>query len=755
MRTARDGLLRSEGAGGWTHPLPLLCRRHAAAVAQVALLLAGVGLLAWACVDLRFRGAEGFPQGGICVPVAAAAALLAVGVALRSRFLRPALWFGLALVGQAAALQLIDAGHSVRYQHYRPLTALLTGPDRFLVACLVVQAALVFAALPSAVPGLVGWCRRHVGGWQLAAIGLLFCLTSATLSRDPSLYVTELCVATFVQVVGLANVLVLAAAVPEEAGTSLRKYLLRWFGSDAEHSSPRSAVRDPFALGAALWVTVLAILLGWLVYEYHPHIPDEVCYLSQARYLAEGRLAMPAPPVPSAFAVDLMTFEETRWYSCFPPGWPAMLAVGVVLGVPWLVNPVLAGVNVLLVFALLRRLYDRSLARLAVVLLCLSPWYVLMAMNLLAHTATLTCALLAALAIEWARDGGRPFWAGVAGAAIGLASLIRPLDGVILAGLFGLWAVGVGGSRLRAVCLLALALGVLATGGLVLPYNAWLTGDPLRFPVVAYFDRVYGSGTNAMGFGPQRGVGWTGLDPLPGHGLLDVLINGNMNLFSVNGELLGWSTGSLLLATLAVRWGWHSRADRLMLAAALGVVGAHTFYWFSGGPDFGARYWYLLLVPCIALTVRGVRGVASRLDGDGVGSAWRVLAGVAVLGLAALLTYIPWRALDKYHRYRGMSPELARLATECGWGKCLVLVRGNRHPDYASAAVYNPVDLDAPVPVYAWDRGPEVREQLLRAYPDRPVWIVEGPTITHQGYRIVEGPLCQRGAGGQCAGTAR
>ena len=90
---------------------------------------------------------------------------------------------------------------------------------------------------------------------------------------------------------------------------------------------------------------------------------------------------------------------------------------------------------------------------------------------------------------------------------------------------------------------------------------------------------------------------------------------------------------------------------------------------------------------------------------------------------------------------------LVRPAPRVGWehppakGELRSVVRGNRHPDYHSASAYNPVDLFAPVPVYAWDRGPAVRAKFLEAYPDRPVWILDGPTITHDGFRVIAGPL--------------
>jgi hypothetical protein len=70
-----------------------------------------------------------------------------------------------------------------------------------------------------------------------------------------------------------------------------------------------------------------------------------------------------------------------------------------------------------------------------------------------------------------------------------------------------------------------------------------------------------------------------------------------------------------------------------------------------------------------------------------------------------------------------------------------VLIRGNQHPEYDSAFVYNSTDLNGDGPVYAWDRNEETRQKLLKAYADRPVWIVEAPSITGGNYRVAAGPL--------------
>jgi hypothetical protein len=181
------------------------------------------------------------------------------------------------------------------------------------------------------------------------------------------------------------------------------------------------------------------------------------------------------------------------------------------------------------------------------------------------------------------------------------------------------------------------------------------------------------------------------------------------------------------------------------MLSVIGVVYlVHIFYWYSGGPDFGARYWYLMLIPCVALTVRGFEYLQNEIapkPGIAGLNGGRVPAALLLLCLFTLINYLPWRAIDKYYHYLNMRPDIRYLAEEYRFGKSLVLIRGARHPDYASAAIYNPLDLHADVPIYAWDRDAKTREQALIAYPDRQVWIIDGPTITQGGFKVVEGPL--------------
>ena len=628
------------------------------------------------------------------------------------------------------------------YQHYRLLSELFESTSLLAMVTFGLQVFFVSFGILKSLDRLVVVLKRNLKPKEIILIAITILLPSAAISASPQIYISEIAIAIFVILIQMGNIYLAVVSVPSRTLVSFSQGLELIQGGSQRSVNSRLNL-NWFVLISAIWVSASSVILNLTVYQSHPHIPDEVVYMYQARMLAQGQLSMPAPPVPEAFSIYLMQFNAGRWYPAPPVGWPAALALGTWLGAPWLVNPLLAGANVLLAYLVVSELYDRRLARMVVLLLCLSPWFIFMAMSFMTHTLTLTCALMAVLGVIRARQTGRAGWAWSAGLALGVCSLIRPLEALILAGLLGLWALGIGGARLplRAIIGLILSTGLVAA--LVFPYNLLLTGSWKIFPINQYTDERFGVNSNAYGFGPDRGMGWA-IDPFPGHAPVDGLLNANLNIFQINTELFGWSMGSLWPVSVFLVLRKYKTPDLLMMSVIGAIFIAFFFYYFSGGPDFGARYWFLMIVPLVVLSVRGLFELGNRItalsNGDSLAVA-RVWLAVACLCLMALVNFFPWRAVDKYYHYLNMRPDIRQIAQEIPFGRSLVLVRGVEHPDFASAAVYNPLDFLAAVPIYAWDRSPEVRTAVLRAYSDRPVWIVSGPTQTGGGYQIVEGPL--------------
>jgi hypothetical protein len=676
--------------------------------------------------------------------IAAAVALFVILAGRRLPAFEASIWLSAGIVGQAAALQIIDAGPIVRYQHFRPLTELLSGRFVVALALITIQALGVAIRLYTlrkyvrSVMSRGGLLRR----WQWIALAAVFIGTSAAVSREPGLYAQELLVASAVQLVNVATIVLFALTMPASVVAWFRTGFSRIFDETAVRRSDSNSI-DGFALGCAVWVALLATGLSYFAYERHPHIPDEVGYIYQARYFAEGMLTMPSPPVPPAFDIDLLFNDGGRWYSPVPPGWPAMLAIGARFGLEWLVNPLLAGINVLLASLFIQQLYGRRVARLSCVLLSVSPWLIFMAINFMTHTFSLTCLLASALCIQRMRTTGNA-WLGIpAGIALALIGFTRPLDGFTNALALGAWSLSAHGKWFRFAPSLVLTLVTVAAGSAQLAYNALLTGSATVFPLMKYMDVTYYPGVNNLGFGPDRGnLNWPH-DPFPGHGLRDILVNTNLNLTAVNIDLFGWAGGSLLLLTLFLISGRLTWSDLQLAILIVLTIGMQSLYWFSGGPDFGARYWFAILPPVIVLSVRGVDWLIKRAESMAVGemAGTRILLGIAAMIIAALVTFFPWRAIDKYYHYRGMKADVRALLNTTPFGRSLVFVRGNRAPDYASAAIYNPIDLAADATIFAWDRDVTVRQKVLNVYSDRPVWFLDGPTVTGGGFEIVGGPL--------------
>jgi hypothetical protein len=625
--------------------------------------------------------------------------------------------------GQAATHQLIACGNKVGYQHFLSVDRMIA--ERPSAACiLIVEAMLVLLA--SRRVNLFREVRRIASFPAILAILLVTFATSAAPSKEPKAYALELLLATVVQLLHLAVLVSAFALLPSDRAE-------RWSAGIERVLASR---RLPIACGA--FVLVLASALAWLSYERHPHVPDEVVYLYHARYLARGMLTMPLPRAAEAFNVDLMMYQGDVWYCPVPIGWPAMLAPFAFAGLEWLANPVLAAAGVPLAHGMFAAIYGKRTASIAAIFIATSPWYVLLAMSFMTHTFTMFACIVAGWALSRVWSSGRLSYAALSGAAIGVLSLIRPLEGVAAAVTLGLWALTFGSWRERLARTSVMGIGTVIVGAIQLPYNRALTGDALQFPLMLYTDRIYGKDSNALGFGPNRGLGWHGLDPFPGHGPKDVVVNAILNAFQIQCELLGWSIGSLLLVLILVATRRMRRADVGFLLGGGLVVFLHSFYWFSGGPDFGARYWFLTFLPLIALSARGFEVLEERVP-----SARRsaVLSALALVVVSAAITYFPWRGADKYHHYRLMRPDVRRLAEEHDFGRALVIVRGRRHPDYASAVTYNPVDFSDPVPIYAWDKDrPELRRLAIEAYPDRRVFVVNGPSITGRGFEVLGGP---------------
>jgi hypothetical protein len=380
-------------------------------------------------------------------------------------------------------------------------------------------------------------------------------------------------------------------------------------------------------------------LVALAVFDGLPLHVDSMTQAVQARIFASGRLWLETPEHPEFTSTMHMLDRAGRTYSQFPPGWPAALAVGTVIGVPWLVAPIFATIGVACFYSLCRSLGEsRGLALCAAALLAVCPWYMFSAGSQMNHLPALTLLLAGSAALvtlHASDDDARPRLAFLAGALLGAAAWIRPLEAAAFALPALVWTLARTPHRARRA--LALVGGLGATGTLLLAFNALVNGSPFTWAYDLQWGSIHGLGFHEAPFGPRH-------TPARGLGLVNkYLLQMQVVLFE------GWAPG--LLAPLAALL--LSRkvggGDRYLLGAAAGVLAGYFAYWHDGD-DLGPRF-LLPLAPLAVLWTVRLPGVMQR-----AGRSPLIVRGTAVAIGAMIVLGCTLGTPARWRAYSSMAP---------------------------------------------------------------------------------------------------
>ncbi len=354
--------------------------------------------------------------------------------------------------------------------------------------------------------------------------------------------------------------------------------------------------------GLALIAASFAFTVWIALVQYHaqPHIYDASAYLFGAKIFASGRLYAPAPAAPGQFLGPFTAIINGRWFPQYEPGTSATLAVGVLLGVPWLIEPLLGALALLGIGLTMWRLYDRRAATLAVALGALSPFFLWLSASYLSHTVALFYLVWGLWALTRFAQGGRGWNLPLAAALWALALLTRDTAApFVVASIVGLaWVAWrerwpILWRRHWAASLAWTAVPIATYLSLYLDYNAILTGRLLLTPRGLFFPGDH------WGFGP--GIGFYGQ-----HTLAAGFITVHELLTSLSISLYGWpfylTLAFIPLPFLARR---ARPADAFLLGAALLMTFAFLGYFYHG-VYLGPRYLFEALPFFLGLTARGI-----------------------------------------------------------------------------------------------------------------------------------------------------
>ncbi|MBN1826014.1 MAG: glycosyltransferase family 39 protein [Candidatus Eisenbacteria bacterium] len=486
-----------------------------------------------------------------------------------------------------------------------------------------------------------------------------------------------------------------------------------------------------FPLLLPLLALLLTVFYAWLWggrgYGFQPVVHDEFAYLFQAKSFLAGRLFFPPPPDRVAFdAFHILT--DPVYASKYPPGHALLLLPGSAAGIPW-IGPLLAsGLSLVLLGLLAKRVIGAGGSLLLVFLFGIAPAQVESATTYLSQTGNLLFLLatlyFAARAVE---RGGRAN-AALAGTALGLAWLTRPLNASVLA----LFLAALIGSRrearkalLRPAAIAAGGIPLLFLIGTGLAYNRAVTGSPLVTPWQLYARTSQPEDTFGFASGEEeieeRPVG-------PGKRLYNETILYPNRLRYTPGFALGtlfrmripMTAGEssppllfLFLLPLIALPGGRRTALWTLLFIALSH-GAYLLYWFPWG-----RYYHEITPALLLLPLLGARSAlaAARRAGRPA-AAWSVIL-LFLLGTGLAAARLPFHVEYRRAKARAHARFYSEVERKTPAGSILFLRYGRAHNPEIDFLNNDP-DLAAAERVFAYDLGPERNRTLLEeCFPER------------------------------------
>lgn len=532
-------------------------------------------------------------------------------------------------------------------------------------------------------------------------------------------------------------------------------------------------------LGVILLAFGLAAAASQSPFERLPHLEDEVAYLWQARVLASGQLTLPTTEPAEAYWQPFVVDYGGQRFGKYPPGWPLLLAVGVLLGQPWIVNAGLAALTVALTYRLGHDLFGPWQGLLAALLTAISPLSVLLSGTLMSHTAATFWAMLMALALVrlvGPTTRHHRAWAITAGIALGMLANTRPLTalGVFLPFALGgtliaihavwpllskrdtwrylirivqagplarriMWSgvrVWTSAQQPRLVLAGLFALSAVVTLLLTPLYNTAATGNPTAnlYRLVWDYDRI--------GFGPEIGR--------VGHTPARALENLQHDVALLGSDLFGWEMDTRLHDWLADNTGWifgpglslllplgglialrRQRWTWLLAGMAGGLATVHLLYW-AWAHTYGPRY-YAEAVPALALlAAAGLVALARR-------TRRHIIAGLLVVLIAlSLLTYTPARLAPLWRLNNVGQDHIAALDTLRDDRPVLILVTGAQARSWRDWGTYMALttpDLTSPVVAARVHGLPGQREAIQARFPDRQIL-----ELTPEGVLLLTAP---------------
>ncbi len=522
-------------------------------------------------------------------------------------------------------------------------------------------------------------------------------------------------------------------------------------------SIARPLSRHPWAFAAALFVVAtVATALPWRAGE--PYLGmnpwhDSESYLLQARLIAEGRLSRPGLEHPEFFRT-LHVLVTPVLCSKYPPGYPAVMAVGLLLGCVEWVPPVIVGLAIAASWLFGRRILGTWRALLATMVLATCPLVILLGMIQISNTLAFLLGVVV-LGLWAGQARGRPTGRRglLIGVLLGVLFVTRTFDAVALGLAIVVAQFVVTGVKVRAhnsvappsrrcghrqdACATEVVghslrraafrrwLVMVCVGGVpgflaLLGYHHATTGEWLTSPYLIYEQQQNYTGhflhepvtpppnLESLPVNVRRTAEEFNLPFLSSHTLRHLPV-GTGERFAELSRVLG---GPMLLLSLAVLpVAWRCRRARTLFGICVGYFALYLVHAFNQ-PRF-----MVPILPALAWAMlAGIQGVRPRRTGTLL---QMLLVVLLANGMIQTIRTLTTAKLEEPLQY------FPRALAELPAGPKLIFMRYEPTHSYHREYVYNEPDMDRAERILAHDLGDKRNKVLIAAYPDRRVYLYD------------------------------
>jgi hypothetical protein len=411
-------------------------------------------------------------------------------------------------------------------------------------------------------------------------------------------------------------------------------------------------------------------LSSFYVFNNRSHVVDSSVQLFQAQIFAAGKLAAPAPKHIGFFITQHMLTDEYGWYSQYPPGHAALLALGILLGLPWFICILLSLVSAVFIYLFTREVYGLRTAKLSLLLLLFCPFFFFLGTSFMNHCSAL--CLISMFCYFFARWTKRPDakMLFLAGFALGLCFLSRPLSSIAAAIPLGLAGAVVAWERRQPMSLFWGVLGFSLTAIWFFVFNHYAVGDAFLPGYVKLWGGAHGLGCHKSPWGEMH---------TPATGLKNELAD----LWQLNRYLFEWPIPSLIpVAMFFLLPARRRKWDQLLLLSFLSFPACYFFYWYRAR-FLGPRFLYESLVFVIPLTARALDAGVRQLSSVNL-KIPHLFAPVPASTLVSYLIFLcltytllvgyPGRAIDNGTKNQSMKMDLVKEAQAQGIPEGIIFI---------------------------------------------------------------------------------